>query len=120
MSGIEQAVKVFAELRGEFEKLSPQYFAVTGLSRGEAFALIYSEACKFERMMNIEQRKQNHSEEKATEKQIKYINNLRADNSAATKIIFQYLQEKGKEKIEELSKEEASALIDKILKGDGQ
>ena len=116
MSGIEQATKIFTELRGEFEKLSPQYFAVTGLSRGEAFALIYSEACKFERMMNIEQRRQNHNN-KITEKQLKYLNVLQADDSAAKKVIYEYLSEKGKESIEQLTKEEASMLIDRILKG---
>ena len=116
MQGIDDAIKIFAELRKQFERLSPSYFAVTGLTRGEAFALIYSEACKFERAAAIEQRRQNH-DNKITEKQLKYLNVLQADDSAAKKVIYEYLSEKGKENIEQLTKEEASALIDRILKG---
>jgi len=119
MSGIEEAVKLFSELRKQFESLPPSYFGVIGLTRGEAFALIYSETCKFERMLNIEQRRQNH-DNKITEKQLKYLNVLQADDSAIKKIVYEYLSEKGKENIEQLTREEASELIDKILKGDGQ
>lgn len=112
---ITQAIEIFNELTAKFKDVK---WNETGLSRSEAFLAIYSEACKNYRSLQIEenrqQRQQESKDEPITEKQINYLKYLAEKQQNAMDIMAHYIIEHKKENVKELTKSEASELIEKI------
>ena len=133
VESIEVTQQIFLEVKRRFLSLPDDYFKNIGLSKGEAFSLIFEQACTTYRGLLIEERyrgyeqenehiekeegekKKNGKEHKATEKQINYIMSFYDKNRDYQNIIHEYIQEVGKQKIYDLNTKEASELIDRLI-----
>ena len=109
---ISATEKIFKKTHALFEGISEDYFIATGLQRREAFRLFFEQACIIYRTLLINEGSGNGS--KATVKQLNYITMLQESVDFASDIVKNYLAERGKSAISELSVKEASELIDMI------
>lgn len=116
---VKVAVNIFNETAKIFDTIHDDKLVITGLHRGEAFALVYEQACIIYRTMYIQQEREKehkHSEDKKsiTDKQANYLKYLAVHNSKANDIIAEYIDKLGAESIYDLTTKEASELIEKI------
>ena len=103
---IEDAVKATMEL---YKKLSEEINPDSNL-----FPILFSEACTTYRSFLIEKRRAEHNGhgEPLTDKQKEYIMNLVEKHNIDTMILTTFSRAKGKKGVAELSKSEASELIE--------
>ncbi len=114
----KEMVALFRATAVQVKGLDPHLLEGLGITRAEAFRMIFSEAAATYRGEKIDVRRAREKVQGPTESQLKYIEDLAKRKIDGRDLVLSYLRRVGKKSVEELTKDEASELID-LLKGSG-